>query len=183
MQALNWDAIASVSNVVVAAAAVWVAWHSSSEANKFNMRMLRISLYDKKKSIRDAMLDLIRVRPVEGSLVMEAALLEAKKATADLSLIVTDPEIVRIKERTLNEYALAINARYSWEESDSHEKILQDQLDDGGVSPADYEKAKQTRIAKRKEMKRKYRICEDTFFEFYAMMNQEIRLMGDNPEM
>jgi len=64
--------------------------------------MLRNSLFDKKKAIRDALIDLVSVRPVAGVDAMDAAYSKAAKATADLSLLTSDQEAILLKGTSKN---------------------------------------------------------------------------------
>jgi hypothetical protein len=176
---INLDTVASVSNVVVAAAAVWVTWHSSSESNKINRRMLRNSLFDKKKAIRDALIDMVQTRPVRGSDFMQEAYQKAAQATADLSLLTSDERAIELRSLLLANYSAAIDARNDWEEARDIEKALESEAAVGHISIEDHEEAIKDTKKKRRTMDARYKACQDALVPLIDYMNQDIRLYVD----
>lgn len=173
---MNLDAVTSASNVLVAAAAVWVAWRSSSEANKINHRMLRNSLFDKKKAVRDAMIDMVSVRLVMGGDAMSSAHRRASQATADLSLLISDELVIRMRDQLLTDYGAAIDARYEWEDARDTEKALDSMQSIGHVSIEDHEKSVKDKEDKKRAMSEVYIRCERGLATFRERINREISL-------
>jgi hypothetical protein len=173
---MNFDAVTSASNVLVAAAAVWVTWRSSSESNKINRRMLRNSLFDKKKAIRDALIDMVSVRPVMGGDAMSSAHRRASQATADLSLLISDEQVIQMRDCLLADYSAAIDARYDWEDARDAERQLDLMQDIGHASIENRADAIEDKKEKRRAMNEKYKCCEQGLASFKDLLNREISL-------